>query len=252
MPALMKRLDGRPVLVTGAASGVGRATCHRLAEEGALVAALDVDQRVNDLPKELDTTSIAFVCDVSVEEDVSAAVERAATELGGLRGVATCAAIFDPEDFRPAGELSLSTLRHTIDVNLFGTVHAVKHAMPHLSVEGGSVVMIASIAALQGVGYGSGYTAAKGAILALTRLWAVQYGSHNVRVNCICPGGIDTPMMGGFLDNPHVVEAIRKTTPLQRVAQPEEIAATIAYLLSDDASIITGSTVVADGGTTIA
>lgn len=248
----MKRLDGRPVLVTGAASGVGRATCRRLADEGAFVAALDLDQRVNEVPKELDTTAIALVCDVSVEEDVAAAVERVAAELGGLRGVATCAAIFDPDDFRPAGELSLSTVRHTIDVNLFGTVHAVKHAMPHLSTEGGSVVMIASVAALQGVGYGTGYTVAKGAIVSLTRLWAVQYGSRKVRVNCICPGGIDTPMMGNFLANPNVVQAIRKSTPLQRVAQPEEVAATIAYLLSDDSSIITGSTVVADGGVSIA
>lgn len=240
------------MLVTGAASGVGRATCHRLAEEGALVAALDVDQRVNDVGTELDGKSISLVCDVSVEEDISAAVERAVTELGTLRGVVTCAAIFDPEDFKPAGELSASTLRHTLDVNLFGTIFAVKHAMPHLCAEGGSVVMIASIAALQGKGFGSGYTAAKGAIVSLTRLWAVQYGAQNVRVNCVCPGGIDTPMMKGFLDNPKVLEGIRLSTPLQRAAQPEEIAATIAYLLSDDSSIITGSMVVADGGVTIA
>jgi NAD(P)-dependent dehydrogenase (short-subunit alcohol dehydrogenase family) len=113
-------------------------------------------------------------------------------------------------------------------------------------------VTIASTAALQGHGFGSGYTASKGGVAALTRLAAVQYGPRGVRVNCICPGGVDTPMTAGTWNSPEAQDHIRRNVPLQRVAQPEEIAAVAAFLLSNAASDLTGQSIAVDGGATIA
>src|SRR6266508_4554667 len=133
-----------------------------------------------------------------------------------------------------------------------GTFLAIKHAVPHLVERRGAVVTIASTAALKGHGYGSGYTASKGGVAALTRLAAVQYGPQGVRVNCICPGGVDTPMTAGIWKTPEAQERIRRIVPLQRVAEPEEIASFAAFLLSDGAAHLTGQTIAVDGGATIA
>ena len=132
------------------------------------------------------------------------------------------------------------------------TFLAIKYAVPHLVERRGAVVTIASTAALKGHGYGSGYTASKGGVAALTRLAAVQYGRQGVRVNCVCPGGVDTPMTAGTWRTPEAQERIRRIVPLQRVAEPEEIASVAAFLLSDAAAHLTGQTIAVDGGTTIA
>jgi NAD(P)-dependent dehydrogenase (short-subunit alcohol dehydrogenase family) len=113
-------------------------------------------------------------------------------------------------------------------------------------------VTIASTAALRGHGFGSGYTASKGGVDAFTRLVATQYGKQGVRANCICPGGIDTPMTAGRFLTPAATEVFEKRVPLARVGQPEEIAAVAAFLLSDDAAYLSGQTVAVDGGSTIA
>src|SRR5438552_358141 len=120
------------------------------------------------------------------------------------------------------------------------------------SAGGSAIAAVASTAALKGHGYGSGYTASKGGVAALTRLAAVQYGPQGVRVNCICPGGVDTPMTAGTWRTPEAQERIRRIVPLQRVAEPEEIASVAAFLLSDGAAHLTGQTIAVDGGTTIA
>jgi NAD(P)-dependent dehydrogenase (short-subunit alcohol dehydrogenase family) len=246
----------RSVLVTGGASGMGRATALLLAREGTAVSVVDrAADAAEDVAREITSAggaAIAAPADVGKEADVATAVSSTVDAFGGLDGVVTSAGVFHGGDLKPLGEVELDDFLFVLQVNLAGTFLAIKHAVPHLVARQGAVVTIASTAALQGHGYGSGYTASKGGVAALTRLAAVQYGPHGVRVNCICPGGVDTPMTAGTWDRPEAQERIRHHVPLQRVAQPEEIASVAAFLLSDGASHLTGQTIAVDGGSTIA
>lgn len=250
----MRGLRGRPVLVTGAASGIGEAACERLADEGAAVALLDRDgDRLTAIAGALARRGarvVALRADVGREDEVRAAVERAATALDGLQGVVTSAGIFRTGDRQPLAEVDLETFERTLRVNLIGTFLAVKYALPHLMRRGGAVVTIASTAGLRGHGFGSGYTASKGGVIALTRLMAEQYGPHGVRANCVCPGATDTPMTGGVYRQPERIEQMRQAIPLGRVAEPHEIADVAAFLLSDDAAHVTGQVLAVDGGST--
>jgi NAD(P)-dependent dehydrogenase (short-subunit alcohol dehydrogenase family) len=246
----------RSVLVTGGASGIGRAAALILAREGVSVTVVDRDANLADeTVREIETdggTALATPADVGNEDDVVAAVTSAMDAFGGLDGVVTSAGVFHGGDLKQLGEVELDDFLFVLRVNLAGTFLAIKHAVPHLVARGGAVVTIASTAALKGHGYGSGYTASKGGVAALTRLASVQYGPQGVRVNCICPGGVDTPMTAGTWSTPEAQERIRRIVPLQRVAQPEEIASVAAFLLSDRAAHLTGQTIAVDGGTTIA
>lgn len=242
------------MLVTGAASGIGRASCMRLAAEGAKVAAVDRDadglaRLVADL--EGGTEVIDLVADVSAEADVVSAVEIAVDRLGDLRGVVTCAAILPPEDFTPIDRIELDVFLRVVAINLTGTFLTIKHTLPHLAKQGGAIVTFSSIAALK-QGGGVGYAASKGGVLSLTRLVAAQWGRKGVRANALCPGGVETAMTEGIFDQPGVLDHLRSTNPSGRVSAPEEIAATVAFLVSDDASYVSGATIVVDGGGMIA
>jgi NAD(P)-dependent dehydrogenase (short-subunit alcohol dehydrogenase family) len=246
----------RSVLVTGGASGIGRAAALLLAREGAAVTVVDrAAHAAEDTAREITSaggSAIAAPADVGSEDDVAAAVGSAVDTFGGLDGVVTSAGVFHGGDLKPLGEVELDDFLFVLQVNLAGTFLAIKHAVSHLVERRGAVVTIASTAALKGHGYGSGYTASKGGVAALTRLAAVQYGPRGVRVNCICPGGVDTPMTAGTWRTPEAQERIRRIVPLQRVAEPEQIASVAAFLLSDAAVHLTGQTIAVDGGTTIA
>ncbi len=257
----MQGLRGRPVLVTGAASGIGQAVCERLVAEGASVALVDRDQdRLAAVVESLRANGaarIALAADVSEEAAVCAAVERAVEVIGGLRGVVTCAGIFDPSDLAPAADVGLDTFARVLAVNLTGTFLVAKYALPHLigaAAAGGgssSITTIGSTAGLRGHGRGTAYTASKGGVVALTRLLAFQYGEKGVRTNCICPGFTDTPMTGGTGRDPVIARALRRGIPMRRIAQPEEIASLACFLLSDAASYINGQIIAADGGATV-
>jgi len=250
------KLAGQTVIVTGGGSGIGRATTLRAAREGAAVGVLDRDAenggQTANMVREAGGTAGSYPCDVSDDASVAQAVGSVNAELGRVAGVVTAAGIFHGPDLRLAHEVSVEDFLVVLGVNLIGTFAVIKHALPQLMDGGGAIVTIASTAAIRGHGHGAGYTASKGGVNALTRLLAVQYGPHGVRVNCICPGGVDTPMTGGTFATPQAQERARRAIPLGRYAQPEEIGDVAVFLLSDDARYLTGSTLAVEGGATIA
>ncbi len=252
------KLDGRVVLITGAGSGIGRATALEIVARGGAVAILDRDAAgvattAADV-RALGGRAIELAVDVADEAAVRDAITDTVRDLGRLDGVVTAAGIFHGPDLQPLADVTLETFNHVLAVNLAGTFLAIKYALPHLVRDDGptrsSVVTIASTAGLRGHGYGSGYTASKGGVVALTRLVAVQYGPHGVRANCICPGAVDTPMTGGVWDNDESRARMKRDVPLGVVAQPENIASVAGFLLSPDAHHLTGQIMAVDGGST--
>ncbi|HWS44518.1 MAG TPA: SDR family oxidoreductase [Acidimicrobiia bacterium] len=244
------------VLVTGGGSGIGRATARRCAREGAAVAVVDLHADNAAETARLVTgdggVARAFACDVGDEQAVTAAVASAGRELGRITGVVTAAGIFHGPDLQPAHQVAVDDFLTVLRVNLVGTFAVIKHALPMLVDGGGAIVTIASTAAIRGHGFGAGYTASKGGVDALTRLIAVQYGAANVRANCICPGGVDTPMTGGVFATDEAQARAKRHVPLGRYAQPEDIGDVAVFLLSDDARYISGQTFPVEGGATIA
>ena len=244
------------VVVTGGGSGIGRATAERAGREGAAVAIVD---RAADNAAETARIvnaaggrAVAYPCDVGDDAAVTATLQRIGSELGRVTGVVTAAGIFHGPDLRPAHEVSVEDFMTVLRVNLVGTFAVIKHALPQLVEGGGSIVTIASTAAIRGHGYGAGYTASKGGVDALTRLLAVQYGASGVRANCICPGGVDTPMTGGTFATDEAIARARQRVPIGRYAQARDIGDVAIFLLSDDARYLTGQTVPVEGGATIA
>jgi NAD(P)-dependent dehydrogenase (short-subunit alcohol dehydrogenase family) len=256
MTDLVGSLLGRTVLVTGGGSGIGRATAARAAREGAAIAVVDRHaenaEETATMIRAAGGTASPYACDVSDDGQVAETVAAANADLGRISGVVTAAGIFHGPDLRPAHEVAVDDFVAVLQVNLVGTFAAIKHALPHLVDGGGAIVTIASTAAIRGHGFGAGYTASKGGVDALTRLLAVQYGPHGVRANCICPGGVDTPMTGGTFATPEAIARAKRTVPLGRHAQPEDIGDVAVFLLGDDARHLTGVTLPVEGGATIA
>jgi len=244
------------VLVTGGGSGIGQATAVRAAREGAAVAVIDLAAEhaaeTADIVNAAGGRAVAYPCDVGDDDAVAETVQRAGRDLGRVTGVVTSAGIFHGPDLQPAHQVSVDDFVHVLRVNLVGTFAVIKHALPMLIDGGGAIVTIASTAAIRGHGYGAGYTASKGGVDALTRLLAVQYGASGVRANCICPGGVDTPMTGGTFTTDDAIARAKTRIPLGHYAQARDIGDVAIFLLSDDARYLTGQTVPVEGGATIA
>jgi NAD(P)-dependent dehydrogenase (short-subunit alcohol dehydrogenase family) len=250
----MGQFDGRVALVTGAGSGLGKATAKQLASEGAGVACLDivtdaVEKTVAEIA-ESGGTARAYTVDVSDPTSVRPAVEAAAKELGRPSLVFNCAGI---GRFSHSAETPFDEWQKIIGVNLTGTFLVAQAAIPHLLDGGGCIINIASNAGLMGQPYSAAYCASKGGVVNLTRALADEYLKRKIRVNCIAPGGIETPLQNEFTKMPEGVswKEFRKVmTPLGN-SQPEEIANVAIFVASDACRYMTGSIVSVDGGLTI-
>ena len=254
----MGKLDGKVALITGAASGIGRASAQRMALEGAAVMCADIDlagarDTAAMIAKDGSNAAAALELDVANETDVHAALQATVDELGGLNVIFNNAGIGGGEN----------GWDKTIAVNLAGVYHGLFHGAPFLAARGGgAIINTASIAGLVGLtgpqtselavlppGAGA-YVAAKHGVNGLTKQYAVTFGKHGVRVNAIAPGYIETPMTALARENEDAERYLQSLHPMGRLGQPEEIAAAAVFLASDDASFITGIVLPVDGGYT--
>lgn len=248
------RLDGRRVLVTGAANGIGRSIVTRLLADGARVAALDVDARaLGALGDEVRSEAfLPIVADVTDEAALAGAYAEAAVAWGGIDGAVANAAIEPVADDARLGDLDADVLRRVVDVNLVGMALTCKHAIAALlAAGGGAIVCIASPTGLYGVApEEAAYSIAKGGAPAIARVAAAGYASRGIRANAVVPGFTETRVNRPVLDDPELLSAALATIPLGRPGVPAEVASVVSFLLSDDAAYVTGAIWAADGGLT--
>jgi NAD(P)-dependent dehydrogenase (short-subunit alcohol dehydrogenase family) len=242
------------VLITGAASGIGRATALVFAEAGMSVVLADINAdggtETEKLVRDRGGEAVFMTADVAVEDDARTLVRTAVDTFGGLDYAVNNAGI--DGDLLPLADQSAAGWQRVIDVNLSGVFYGLKHQIPALIARGGgSVVNISSTAGVRGYPGLSPYSAAKHGVNGLTKSAAIEYGSSGVRINSICPGAISTPMLLEYLESvPEMRAVLVDGNPLRRMAEPAEIAETALWLCSDKSSYINGHVLVADGGKT--
>ena len=246
-----RRFDGKVALVTGAASGIGRATCERLASEGARLVCADVQaealQATVKACAEHGAEAEASLCDVSDPAQVRATVALAIERFGRLDVLCNIAGILLMQH---AHATTLEQWQRILAVNLTGTFLMSVAALPHLLESKGNIVNASSTSALAGLPYGAAYGASKGGVLALTRTFAIEYGKQGLRANAVCPGSITTPMTSRnkLPENPDF-KLIMRAAALDKPRGPETVAGVIAMLASEDGAHINGESIRIDGGT---
>lgn len=248
-----RRFDGKVALVTGAASGIGRATVVRLAEEGALVVGTDVSTDglaataglVADVAPGASLTTV--VGDVSDASAVSSMVATAIDSYGGIDVLANVAGILRFANF---ADVTLDDWNRIMAVNVTGTFLMCQTAMPHLLASSGNIVNISSTAALAGQPWAAAYSASKGAIMALSFNLAVEFGRKGVRTNVVAPGSVETPIQDEFFFPEGADHSlVHRVMALDKPRGPEHIASVIAFVASDDGAHMNGSVIRCDGGT---
>jgi NAD(P)-dependent dehydrogenase (short-subunit alcohol dehydrogenase family) len=256
------RLEGKTALITGAGSGMGRIAAAVFAREGANIIATDISRKGLDetvemvakptAPGNLHGDVLALAGDVSNAADVESWVRAGVERFGALHVLYNNAGIF-PDADKSVLDMDEETYRRTLDVNLKGVMLCCKYGIPEIvRAGGGSVVNVASFVALVGCTVPQdAYTASKGAVLALTKSLAVQFGRDHVRVNAICPGPILTPLLVGLFPNEEEKMKRLNRIPLGRFGLPEDIVYAALYLASDESSWTTGTEFVVDGGITV-
>ena len=250
------RFAGKVVLVTGAGSGIGEATALRFGADGAAVAAADLSgpaaEAVAGRIRESGGRALALTADVSRQADCRALVEKTVAELGGLdilvnnAGIGAVGTVLETDE---------ATFQKVMDVNVKGTFLLSKAALPGMIAKrAGVIVNTASIAGVRGIPQRAAYTASKHAIVGLTRAMALDHVKDGVRVNCVCPGTVDTPWVGRLLaqaaDPVAARAALVARQPMGRLGLAEEMASAILFLASDESSFTTGTAMLVDGGFT--
>lgn len=257
---MAKRLQGKSVIITGGGTGLGKATAEKMVKEGAMVAivgivAEEVDGAVKQL-KQLNRLNhntsnvLGITADISIATEMEAAVKQVAREFGRIDVLVNNAAVQIMGDLINMREEDITRL---LDVNLKGAILASKYTLPIMQRQGaGSIIHVSSVLGMSGDADLAVYGATKGGLIALSKSMAVAYGPYGIRVNCICPGDVNTPMVKDYFDHqPDPAKARNEVAahyPLRRIAEPAEVAAAIAYLASDEASFISGTELLVDGG----
>ena len=242
--------QGKIAIITGASSGIGQATKIKLREKGALVYNLDL---FNDEPND----EFYIHCDVSNFDSVKQSVDQIFNKHQKLDFLFANAGIHLVGNIE---ETKIEDFENVLSVNLKSVFYTLKAALPYMRIQSkGSIVLMGSDQSLVGKGKSAVYGLTKGAIGQLTKSTAIDYAEHNIRVNCICPGTIETPLLNtaveGFIKRTNVekdtiLESLKKAQPINRIAQPSEVANLVCFLLSDEASFMTGSLYSVDGGYT--
>lgn len=241
-----KRFENKVAVITGAASGIGAATARLMAAEGALLVLADIgDEGGQTLAADLEN-AIAVKCDVSKAADVEALIKTATGKHGRIDILFNNAGI---GSFSNTVELQPAEWERVIAVDLHSVYYACHYAIPYMP-RGSAIVNTASISGLGGDYRFAAYNAAKGAVINYTRALAIDHARDGIRVNALCPGLVATPITSGLQQLPGLKEEWEKRIPLGRAAEPEEMANVVAFLASDAASYVTGTIMVADGGTT--
>ncbi|BFH64512.1 SDR family NAD(P)-dependent oxidoreductase [Paenibacillus azoreducens] len=246
----MGRVSGKVAIVTGAAGGMGKADALLLAQEGAKVVVTDIQEgKVNAVVEEIHKNggeAIGFRHDVTSENEWERIVEETVKKWGKIDVLVNNAGISFPKSLL---DTTAQDWDKVMGINLTGGFFGLKHVIPVMQKNGGgSIINISSIAGLTGSNGAGPYTASKGAVRLLTKAVAIDYGKDNIRCNSIHPGYIETPMTEGLFADENMTNWFRSNTPLPRLGKPENIAAGVLFLASDESSFITGAELAIDGG----
>jgi len=249
------RLENKVAIVTGAGSGIGHATANLFAKEGAKVVVADIEsslgkKTVEEISKN-GGTAVQAVADVSKADEVRAMIKTCITNFGKLDILLNNAGIEGPRGL--LWKMKEDDWNRVIDINLKSVFLGCKYAIPHMKITKGSIINTASELGLVGSTSHPAYSASKGGIIALTRSLALQCAPYGIRVNCICPGATETPLLVRFIGEKQRERELRKVTqeiPLRRLGKPIDIAYAALYLASEESSFVTGSILVVDGGST--